>query len=698
MSPERPVTAVTGHHLPALNGLRALAVFGVVAYHLQLGWAAGGYLGVDLFFVLSGFLITSLLLEEWAGTGSLHLVEFWARRARRLLPALFLLLAALAAYLVLNAAFGGPGANGLVDLSDLRGDALATLFYVGNWHAIFAGQSYFAQFSVPSPLQHTWSLAIEEQFYLVWPPLLLLLLRQARRSWRQVGVVVAVAGALLSAGLMALLFHPGGDPTRVYYGTDTRLFDLMAGIAVAFLSAARPQPGQAARRLLHLAASAAAVALGYFWVTAGTARGLPTNWMFDGGFLLCAALAAVVVADARLLDRGPFARILSTPPLHFLGTISYGVYLWHWPIIVYLNGARTGLSNGPLDALRLGATLVAATASYYLVERPIRQKRLRGALRFSLAPLAGALCAAFVVIATVPAVADPGAVATTSRAPVPGGAVVAGSGGYADQVPIRLPAGTVVSPSHPLRVMLLGDSVMHDASFAITAALESTGEVTVTTNTVLGFGLTTSTNWPTVIPGLIREEHPQLIIGSWSWDDYGPTTPNALHQPKAYAALLERAASVMLTPGDGVDSVIFTQVPIDGTVKVPAGEDQAAADRERTQGTNAWNAIAAKMPSSFPGKVMYLPVASSLLLHGRYSTWLPPLGEPAAPLGEWIRARKLDNVHLCPEGSARYARAILTDLTAVIKLAPASPSWAEGAWTTNPDYNDPPGACPDDHP
>jgi hypothetical protein len=511
-------------------------------------------------------------------------------------------------------------------------------------------------------------------------------------------VVVAVAGALLSAGLMALLFHPGGDPTRVYYGTDTRLFDLMAGIAVAFLSAARPQPGQAARRLLHLAASAAAVALGYFWVTAGTARGLPTNWMFDGGFLLCAALAAVVVADARLLDRGPFARILSTPPLHFLGTISYGVYLWHWPIIVYLNGARTGLSNGPLDALRLGATLVAATASYYLVERPIRQKRLRGALRFSLAPLAGALCAAFVVIATVPAVADPGAVATTSRAPVPGGAVVAGSGGYADQVPIRLPAGTVVSPSHPLRVMLLGDSVMHDASFAITAALESTGEVTVTTNTVLGFGLTTSTNWPTVIPGLIREEHPQLIIGSWSWDDYGPTTPNALHQPKAYAALLERAASVMLTPGDGVDSVIFTQVPIDGTVKVPAGEDQAAADRERTQGTNAWNAIAAKMPSSFPGKVMYLPVASSLLLHGRYSTWLPPLGEPAAPLGEWIRARKLDNVHLCPEGSARYARAILTDLTAVIKLAPASPSWAEGAWTTNPDYNDPPGACPDDHP
>ena len=208
-------TAVTGRHLPALNGLRALAVIGVVAYHFQLGWASGGYLGVDLFFVLSGFLITSLLLEEWVGTGGVSLGAFWGRRAKRLLPALFLVVGALAPYLVLNGLFGGPGANGLIDLSGLRGDAISTLLYVNNWHSIFAGQSYFAQFSAPSPLQHTWSLAIEEQFYLVWPLVLLLLVHVARRSWRGAGVMLTVFLGVSSSVLMAILFHPGADPSRV---------------------------------------------------------------------------------------------------------------------------------------------------------------------------------------------------------------------------------------------------------------------------------------------------------------------------------------------------------------------------------------------------------------------------------------------------------------------------------------------------
>jgi peptidoglycan/LPS O-acetylase OafA/YrhL len=568
---------------------------------------------------------------------------------------------------------------------------------VGNWHAIFAHQSYFAQFSTPSPLQHTWSLAIEEQFYLVWPPVLLLILRAAHRWWRRIGVSVAVAAGLLSAGLMALLFQPGGDPTRVYYGTDTRLFDLMAGVTVAFLVAARPQPGAAARRALHLVAPVAAVGLAAIWVTGGTAQGLPKDWMFDGGFLLCAVLAALVVADARLLDRGLFSRLISVPPLHFLGTISYGIYLWHWPIFVYLTGARTGLSTAPLDVVRVAATLVVATASYYLVERPIRQRHLRGALRFGLAPIAAAATAAVLVIATIPAVADPSTVATTSRTTAPAGLAVAGAGGLAGQVPIRLPAGTF-SPAHPLRIVLLGDSVMQDASFGIAAAFKATGEVTVETNTIDGFGLTTSHNWPTIIPRIIRTEHPQLIIGSWSWDQFGPTKPNALHQPAAYTALLKRAIKVMLTPGDGVDGVIFTQVAASGDILNPNPVIQAAYNRMRRKGVRAWNTIAAKMASSFPGRVMYLPVGGSLLANGRYSAWLPPLGHPHAPAKEWIRARKLDNVHLCPEGSARYADAILSDLTTVFKLAPARSSWTRGGWTSNPDFNNPPGACPDDHP
>ena len=168
----------------AARGRRSSASWRITS---QLGWATGGYLGVDLFFVLSGFLITTLLLEEWVGCGRIDLAAFWGRRARRLLPALFLVVAALALYLICNALFGGPGANGLIDLSGLRGDAIATLLYVNNWHLIYAHQSYFAQFSTPSPLQHTWSLAIEEQFYLVWPLLLLVLFRFGRRGWRSGG-------------------------------------------------------------------------------------------------------------------------------------------------------------------------------------------------------------------------------------------------------------------------------------------------------------------------------------------------------------------------------------------------------------------------------------------------------------------------------------------------------------------------------
>jgi len=692
-----PTTAVTGRHLPALNGLRGLAVMGVVAYHLQIGWARGGYLGVDLFFVLSGFLITTLLLEEWVGAGRVDLVAFWGRRARRLLPALFLVVLALALYLVCNALFGGPGANGLIDLSGLRGDAIATLLYVNNWHLIFAHQSYFAQFSTPSPLQHTWSLAIEEQFYLVWPLVLLVLLKYGRRGWRRLGVTVTVVLGVGSSVLMAALFHPGVDPSRIYYGTDTRLFDLMAGATVAFLAAARRQPKAPARRTLHWVGPAAAVVLAVFWVRAGTPGGLPTNFMFEGGFLLCAALAALVVADARLIAPGWFARGLAWRPLHFVGTISYGIYLWHWPVIVYLNGARTGLSTWPLNLLRIAVTLAVSTASYYLVERPIRLARPRGGVRL-WAPVAGVVTAAVIVVATFPAVADPSSVVgTTHLASTGSGQAVPGAGGYAGQQPIRL--APAPSAANPLRVMILGDSVMHDASYGIAAALQATGETTVATKTIDGFGLTTATDWPTSIPDLIRQTGAQLIVASWSWDQFGPTTPNALHQPAAYTALLERAVRVMLTPGNGVDGVIFTQFPLSGTIAAANPANQAIYNKERLEGLKAWNDIAEKMTTAFPGRVMYLPVASSLLLNGRtYSAWLPPVGDPHAPKDQWTRVRKLDNVHLCPEGSARYAGAILTDLTAIFRLAPADPSWSQGTWTADPDFNDPPGACPDDHP
>ncbi|MHB8219192.1 MAG: acyltransferase family protein [Acidimicrobiales bacterium] len=697
--------AVTGQHLPALDGLRALAVSGVIAYHLDLGWASGGYLGVDLFFVLSGFLITSLLLEEWVSTARIKLVAFWARRARRLLPALFILLAAIGVFVVLYARFGPPGTAAQIDLSELRGDALATLFYVANWHSIFAHQSYFAQFASPSPLEHTWSLAIEEQFYLVWPLVLLLIVTVARRSWRRVGMAVAVVGTLGSAALMAVLFHNGASPTRLYFGTDTHMFDVLLGAAIAMAVAARPQPGTRARRLLHVASPVAAVVLGVFWVTAGTSTGLPRNWMFDGGFLLCALLAGVVVADVRQLHSGPLGRLLSVRPLRWIGTISYGVYLWHWPIIVYLNEQRTGLGQPWLDVVRVGLTLLAATASYYLVERPLRRRRFSGWPRFTVAPLAAVVTAAVVVVATIPAVAVPSGAASTARAvTVDGGEGVPGAGGYQGQKPISLPP---FDRAHPLRVTVFGDSVPKVAEPGIAAALGSTGVVKVTNGADTGWGLNRALpdyTWRTGIPSLIAGDRTQLVLATWSWDD--SCTPGeagyrtftcALQRPAAFTHMLETVIGLMLGPGRA-DGVIFMEFPPTGPVLATTQTEAQAADATRAAGEAAFNRIIRSMPAVFPGKVMYLPVASSVLLHGRFSDWLPPPTDPKAPKRQWVRVRMVDNVHMCPSGASRYADALLADMTKLFDLPPAARGWSTGSWTKDAVYSTPPGSCPDDHP
>jgi hypothetical protein len=432
--------------------------------------------------------------------------------------------------------------------------------------------------------------------------------------------------------------------------------------------------------------------------------GVPTNFMFEGGFLVCAALAGLVVADARLAEPGGLGRGLAWRPLHFIGTISYGIYLWHWPVIVYLNGARTGLSAWPLDLLRVAATLVLSTASYYLVERPIRLAKFKGWVRYWGAPLAGVLSAVLIVVATFPAVADPATVSHTSRLPAAAskgtgskaGTGVPGAGGLAGQVPIHL--AVAPSPADPLRVMVLGDSVMQDASLGITAALEATGEATVASRTIPGFGLVNASNWRTSLPNLIQQAKPELIVATWSWDQYGPSTPNALHQPAAYTALLKSAVATMLTPGNGVEGLIFTEFPQSGPLIGQNGESQTAYNAERRAGVVAWNNIAKGMTAAFPGQVMYFPVGDSVLLNGAFSAWLPPEGKPHAPKSAWLRVRKVDKVHLCAEGSARYAAALLADMTQEFGLSAATGDWSQGSWTAAPDFNNPPGACPNDHP
>ncbi len=350
-------------HVGALDGLRGAAVAGVVLYHGD--HLTGGYLGVDLFFVLSGYLITSLLLAEWRSRGRISLSQFWARRARRLLPALALVLAGIAVYAVV---FADP-----TELARIRGDALATIGYVANWRSITAHQSYFDLFSAPSPLQHTWSLAIEEQFYVLWPLLFVGIATWWKRHAPHAILVTALTLGAASTLLTQALYDPT-NPNRVYFGTDTRAFALFAGIAIAAAVAIWGHPTHRhSRALLELAALISLALLTLMWTTLdGQAPRL-----YRGGLTLAGIAAALLIASAANPHRGPIAWALSFPPLRWLGLISYGLYLWHWPIDVVLTPTRTGITGWPLFTLRTTLALLIATASYHLIEMPIR----RGALR-----------------------------------------------------------------------------------------------------------------------------------------------------------------------------------------------------------------------------------------------------------------------------------------------------------------------------
>ena len=418
-------------HVPALDGIRGLAVAAVLAYHLNR--LRGGYLGVDAFFVLSGFLITSLLLAEWtaSGAGTIELRRFWARRARRLLPALFVVLLAVAAY---AAAWSGAAARG-----QIRGDGLATLFYVANWHAILAGHGYWALFSARSPLEHTWSLAIEEQFYVLWPLVVLGALRWRKGSLRSLlGLVLGLAA--LSAGAMALLYHPGVDPSRVYYGTDTRAAAILLGAALAIVLRLRA-PADATGRTrsragLEVLAFGATAGLGWAWATVGGTSG----GLYRGGFVLCGLAVVAVIASATHPRRGPVGVLLSAAPLRWLGRISYGLYLWHWPLYLALSPSRTHLSGLELDAVRVSVTLAVAIVSYHLVEMPIRRGALAGWRVRALAPASVAAVLAGLLVATTGA--EPALSLASSS-----------EGRRASSSPAPPP------PTGAVRILVVGDSV-----------------------------------------------------------------------------------------------------------------------------------------------------------------------------------------------------------------------------------------------
>jgi peptidoglycan/LPS O-acetylase OafA/YrhL len=348
-------------YLPGLDGLPALAVLAVIAYHEQFTWAPGGLLGVGVFFTLSGYLITSLLLTQWLADGHLRLKDFWLARARRLLPALFVMLAVVTAWVTLA---------DRARLPSLRGAVAAAATYSSNWYAIAAQQSYFARFAPPGPLDHLWSLAVEEQFYLLWPGLMLLglvALRGRRATSPGWLALPTLAMAVASVALMAALYQPGPDPTRVYEGTDTRAAGLLIGAALALAMAGRRQPGgRRARAALDVAGFAGLAGIGLLiWRT-----GQYSPFLYRGG-LVVLSVATLGVVAAVACPGTVLGAVLGWAPLRWIGARSYGIYLWHYPVIVLTTPLNAGESL-PRAAWQIAASVAIAALSWKFIEEPVR--------------------------------------------------------------------------------------------------------------------------------------------------------------------------------------------------------------------------------------------------------------------------------------------------------------------------------------
>lgn len=358
----RPVERST--YLPGLDGLRTIAVISVVLFHLAVPHAGGGFLGVAIFFTLSGYLITSLLIKQWDENQTVNLGSFWLHRFRRLLPGVFMIVLTVLAL------------TALLDPTSLGGrwhESLSAVLYYNNWYTIVAGNAYFDQFAGPQPLSHMWSLAIEEQFYLVWPLLftgLMMLLRKTYKHKAVMGTITACL-AVLSALEMAILARSGADNTRVYEGTDTRAFGLLIGAALAFrwpMGIRRSIRSGHGLRLLDAIGTLSALIIAIMLI----ATNEDSIWLYRGGFILISLATAGILIP--LADPSSAAnKILGWTPLRWLGERSYGIYLWHMPVIAFMPGAFLKNHLGWAVPTVLFLSIALAALSWTYVEDPIRK-------------------------------------------------------------------------------------------------------------------------------------------------------------------------------------------------------------------------------------------------------------------------------------------------------------------------------------
>lgn len=415
--------------VPALDGLRAIAMLLVLGYHLGGSTKfAGGWVSMDVFFALSGFLITSLLVGEHHRTGTIGLRRFYVRRFRRLGPALVVILSAVMVWAWVR--------GGVETFSTLRREALATLLYVANWNLIVTDRSYFASFQ-ESPLLHTWSLAVEEQFYVVWPLLFVVLARVTRMRPARLLAALAVLLAA-SATWMAFVSRDGGDPSRAYFGSDTRAQALIAGCMLAVAvgpGGVRRRPGPAAATAIGLAALAG-------WAALVLTLDENARWVYTrGGFVVISAVAVALVYACTVVTTGPVAAVLGNRWLCRFGVRTYSFYLWHWPVIVFLAPPHVNLSPFWLDLLRVAVTLALTEITFRLVEHPIHTGRLRIPRPQVAVPSAILATFAIVVVTTT------GNSAATSSADTSGILIGDAEAGAAEPADNGLPD-----------VLLLGDS------------------------------------------------------------------------------------------------------------------------------------------------------------------------------------------------------------------------------------------------
>ncbi len=627
---------------PALDGLRAFAVLAVMLFHFGVPWIGGGLLGVDVFFVLSGFLITTLLCRELSRTSTVRLGRFWAQRARRLLPALLVLLLGVAAY-----AFAFRNS---IDIQGVRDDAVSTLLYVANWHFIVSNQGYFFQAAAPPPLLHTWSLAVEEQYYLIWPVVALLVFRR----WGRVALAVtAGVGAVASAGLMLSMLLAGFSPDRLYYGTDTRAQALLIG---SFLGAVGSHAGdhfsivpnrwtqvRRGRYLWSVPGVLGAAFLVWAWHTLDGQNG----FLYRGGFFLVAVAAGAIIVTCVTIPTSAMPRFLSLGLLVFIGRISYGLYLYHWPLFLVINHAHTGLLGLPLLASRLAATFAAATASWYLIEEPIRTglvfKGRRGA---AVTGAVATLVVGAILAATVAPAGSSAAIPVSGTGPV----FAVGHG----KLPRVVPTGAV--GDGPTNFLLLGDSVALTAGLGLGVDSQSQYNVALWDEGALGCDLddvdvlqsdavTPATpgcpDWRTQWPAEVSFFQPTvvgLLIGRWEVTDH-------FYDGKWYHVgetfwddhlLAELNQAIDIFTAHGAKVVLFTMPYVDPSQEAADGQPFVENDPARM---DAFNQLLRQVARERSGVVTLIDL----------NKLLDPAGHFQAVI-DGVTVRTSDGVHITEPG------------------------------------------------